>query len=86
MNKHLNGARVYRKKPETIVARVAKQVELFSSALGNGTLHANAGDYIITLPNGKEAPMKKELFEKLYECIEGEDVHGGKMIGRSHGM
>ena len=33
---------------------------------------ANAGDWIMTGIDGEQWPVKKEIFEKTYEVIEGE--------------
>lgn len=37
-----------------------------------GVMHANIGDWIITGVDGEQWPVKKEIFEKTYEVIEGE--------------
>lgn len=34
-----------------------------------GTMHANAGDWIITGPDGEQWPVKKEIFEKTYSVL-----------------
>ncbi|CUR41088.1 Phage protein [Limosilactobacillus reuteri] len=34
-----------------------------------GTMHADAGDWIITGVEGEQWPVKKEIFEKTYRII-----------------
>lgn len=34
-----------------------------------GTMHANAGDWIITGVNGEQWPVKKDIFEKTYDLL-----------------
>ncbi len=35
-----------------------------------GTMHANAGDWIITGVRGEQYPCQKEIFEETYEPAE----------------
>ena len=58
----------YRKKPVVISAErtlVEQDIETLE-----GTMHASAGDYIITGVNGEKYPCKPDIFEKTYEVEE----------------
>lgn len=58
------------KKPIPVTASQTKEpVDIITL---EGTMHANAGDWIITGIDGEQWPVKKEIFEKTYEVIEGE--------------
>lgn len=41
-----------------------------------GTMHVMAGDWIITGVNGEKYPCKPDIFEKTYEPVERDEVHG----------
>ena len=57
----------YRKKPVVIEA-YQTEIELDIETL-EGTMHANAGDWIITGVNGEKYPCKSDIFEKTYEPV-----------------
>ena len=64
----------YRKKPVVITAErtlVEQDIETLE-----GTMHASAGDYIITGVNGEKYPCKPDIFEKTYEVEENMDACG----------
>lgn len=58
---------IARKKPIEIGYRVAEQVELIPTL--EGTMRANAGDYIITGINGEHYPCKPDIFLRSYDII-----------------
>lgn len=55
----------YRKKPVVIEAFVTEEPMDIETL--EGTMHASAGDYIITGVNGERYPCKPDIFEKTYE-------------------
>ena len=55
----------YRKKPVVIEAFVTDEPMDIETL--EGTMHASAGDYIITGVNGEKYPCKPDIFEKTYE-------------------
>lgn len=60
----------YRKKPVVIEAYQTDE-ELNIETL-EGTMHASAGDYIITGVNGEQYPCKPDIFKKTYDEISDE--------------
>lgn len=58
----------YRKKP-VIVEAYQTEIEMDVNTL-EGTIHASAGDYIITGVNGERYPCKPDIFKKTYEPVE----------------
>ena len=59
-----------RKKPVVIEAYQTDK-ELNIETL-EGTMHASAGDYIITGVNGEQYPCKPDIFKKTYDEISDE--------------
>lgn len=55
----------YIKKPIPVEA-YKTDIELYIETL-EGTMHASAGDYIITGVNGELYPCKPDIFQKTYE-------------------
>lgn len=55
----------YRKKPVVIEAFVTDEPMDIETL--EGTMHASAGDYIITGVEGERYPCKPDIFEKTYE-------------------
>ena len=55
----------YRKKPIVIEAYQTDKVMYIETL--EGTMKANAGDYIITGVNGEQYPCKPAIFEQTYE-------------------
>ena len=55
----------YRKKPVVVEAFVTDEPMGIETL--EGTMHASAGDYIITGVNGEKYPCKPDIFEKTYE-------------------
>ena len=55
----------YRKKPIVIEAYQTDKVMYIETL--EGTMKANAGDYIITGVNGEQYPCKSDIFEQTYE-------------------
>lgn len=55
----------YRKKPVVIEAFVTEKPMDIETL--EGTMHASAGDYIITGVEGERYPCKPDIFEKTYE-------------------
>ena len=60
----------YRKKPVVIEAYQTDE-EINIETL-EGTMHASAGDYIITGVNGEQYPCKPDIFKKTYDEISDE--------------
>lgn len=56
-----------RKKPVICMARIAKKVEYIETL--EGTMKAEAGDYIITGVKGEHWPVKPDIFKQTYEVI-----------------
>ena len=57
----------YRKKPVVIEAyQTDKELDIETL---EGTMHANAGDWIITGVHGEQYPCKPYIFEKTYEPV-----------------
>lgn len=57
----------YRKRPVVIEAyQTDKELDIETL---EGTMHANAGDWIITGVNGEQYPCKPDIFEKTYEPV-----------------
>jgi hypothetical protein len=57
----------YRKRPVVIEAyQTDKDIDIETL---EGTMHANAGDWIITGVNGEQYPCKPDIFEKTYEPV-----------------
>ena len=60
----------YRKRPVVIDAyQTDKELDIETL---EGTMHANAGDWIITGVNGEKYPCKPDIFEKTYEPVSDE--------------
>lgn len=63
----------YRKKPVVIEAYQTDKVMYIETL--EGTMKADAGDYIITGIKGDQYPCKPDIFEQTYELVEeGDDV------------
>lgn len=58
----------YRKKPVVIEAYQTDR-ELYIQTL-EGTMHVEAGDYIITGVQGEQYPCKPDIFEQTYELVD----------------
>lgn len=58
----------YRKKP-VIIEAYQTDVEMDIETL-EGTMHASAGDYIITGVQGEQYPCKPDIFEATYELVQ----------------
>jgi hypothetical protein len=61
---------LYRKRPVVIEAYQA--TEPLDIETLEGTMRANAGDWIITGVNGEEYPCKPDIFEKTYALVDDE--------------
>ena len=58
----------FRKKPVVVEAyQTDKEMDIKTL---EGTMHANAGDWIITGVHGEQYPCKPDIFEKTYEPVE----------------
>lgn len=62
----------YRKKP-VVVEAYQTDKELNIETL-EGTMHASAGDYIITGVNGEQYPCKPDIFDRTYEMVEWDEA------------
>lgn len=69
----------YKKKPIVIEAYQTDK-ELNIETL-EGTMHARAGDYIITGVSGEQYPCKPDIFKKTYEEIT-EEISDDDLISR----
>lgn len=68
----------YRKKPVVIEAyQTDKEMDIETL---EGTMHASAGDYIITGVNGEKYPCKPDIFDKTYERVEDKIMNFGEAI------
>ena len=62
----------FRKKPVVIEAyQTDKEMDIETL---EGTMHANAGDWIITGVHGEQYPCKPDIFEKTYEKVSENDA------------
>lgn len=59
----------YRRIPIVIEAYQTNRALTIHTA--EGDMLASKGDYIITGVNGEQYPCKPDVFEKLYEPVEG---------------
>ncbi len=64
----------YIKKPVNVLA--AKMDEPFEVETLEGTMHGNAGDYLIRGVKGEWYPCKPDIFEMTYEPVGGHDTDG----------
>lgn len=62
----------YRKKPVVIEAYQTDKVLTIHTL--EGDMIASKGDYIITGVDGEQYPCKPDVFEKLYEPVEDQEV------------
>lgn len=63
----------YRKKPVIIHARqLGEDMDIETL---EGTMHANAGDWLIRGIAGEYYPCKDDIFQRTYEPVE-EETHG----------
>lgn len=62
----------YRKKPVVVEAFPAEEPMDIETL--EGTMHANAGDYIITGVEGERYPCKPDIFKKTYEPADAEPL------------
>jgi hypothetical protein len=58
----------YRKKP--IVINAYRTTHPFDIHTLEGTMHADAGDFVITGVKGEQYPCKPDIFEATYEKVE----------------
>lgn len=63
----------YRKKPVIIEAYQTDKVLTIHTF--EGDMIASKGDYIITGVDGEQYPCKPNVFEKLYEPVEDQEVY-----------
>lgn len=60
-----------RKKPINVhVLRMLKDFEVDTL---EGTYHGKAGDYLLKGVEGECYPIKKEIFEKMYDIADGDE-------------
>lgn len=63
----MNNFKQYRKLPVIIKARITDREEFIETL--EGTMKANAGDYIICGLSGELYPCKPDIFKKSYEEV-----------------
>lgn len=61
----------WRKRP--VVIHACKMQHKFDVKTLEGTMHGNAGDYLIQGVNGELYPCKPDVFAKIYEEVTEDD-------------